>query len=155
MGGGILLIKNHTLFQLLSRVYPDFQFNKDLFSSSSSSIWEDEYLANYFVEWLKKQPETELPFLHKMISNMANKGSYPLTQTLKAAFPNYKWAVFAQSGLSKKSQYILKECLDVLFNRGNSVLLEEYKHPDITNLELDYFYPELKIAFEYQVSIKQ
>ena len=36
-------------------------------------------------------------------------------------------------------------------------MLENYRHPDIVNpiterkLELDYYYPELKIAFEYQV----
>ena len=35
-------------------------------------------------------------------------------------------------------------------------VLEEYRHPDIVtssggSLELDFFYPELKIAVEYQV----
>jgi hypothetical protein len=40
---------------------------------------------------------------------------------------------------------------------SNSIeVLEEYKHPDITTnsgypLELDFFYPQLNIAVEYQV----
>ena len=37
-------------------------------------------------------------------------------------------------------------------------MLEEYRHPDLVNaegrpLELDLFFPELNIAFEYQVYI--
>jgi hypothetical protein len=38
-------------------------------------------------------------------------------------------------------------------------VLEEYKHPDIITsngkpLELDFFYPQLNIAFEFQVQIQ-
>jgi hypothetical protein len=38
-------------------------------------------------------------------------------------------------------------------------VFEEYKHPDIQSaqggpLELDYFYPQLKLAVEYQVSLR-
>lgn len=40
----------------------------------------------------------------------------------------------------------------------NIVILEEYKHPDIVNpvgynIELDFFYPKLNLAIEYQVKI--
>jgi hypothetical protein len=81
--------------------------------------------------------------------------------------------VYQSSSLSKskslsfrKSQFVLKTMLKSMFpNEGNIVLLinndivdvlEDYRHPDITtkggqHFELDFFYPKLKIAFEYQV----
>jgi hypothetical protein len=39
-------------------------------------------------------------------------------------------------------------------------VLEEYRHPDIVAqaaipLELDFFYPRLNIAFEYQVDLER
>lgn len=67
--------------------------------------------------------------------------------------------------LNKKTQNIIKAMLKSLFpGQGNWVayvcllveVLEEYRHPDIVTpsgapLELDFFYPQLKVAVEYQV----
>ena len=52
---------------------------------------------------------------------------------------------------SKKSQYTLKSMLNILF--PDQEIVEEYRHTDLENLELDYYLPQLKIAFEYQVTI--
>lgn len=50
---------------------------------------------------------------------------------------------------SKKSQFTLKSMLSTLF--PSQEIIEEYRHSDLDNLELDYYIPELKLAFEYQV----
>ena len=52
----------------------------------------------------------------------------------------------------KKSQYTLKSMLQSLFS--NYEIVEEYRHTDLENLELDYYIPELKLAFEYQVTYR-
>ena len=152
MGGGILLVQYHSLFQLLSNIYSDFKWNKQLFSSSSSKdIWTDDHLANSFVQWLKKQPESEVLVLQKALREIEYNKSSPLLLVLRQAFPQFKWNVVGKG--SKKAQYMLKECIEHLFVNYSKdiVLLEEYKHPDIANLELDYFLPQYNIAFEYQV----
>ena len=143
MGGGALLVKNHTLANLLSRVYSDFHWENPL--SQHTDIWKDENCAGYFVEWLKKQPETEIFYSHKVVEEMGYKQSFPLVQMLKTSFPKYNFLPTT----AKKSQYVLKECLDEL--ELDSELVEKYKPPQIPNLELDYFYPKLNLAFEFQV----
>ena len=51
----------------------------------------------------------------------------------------------------KKSQNVLKAIARTIIP---GELLEDYRHPDIktsgNSLELDLFFPQLKIAFEYQ-----
>lgn len=138
MGGGSLLVKYHTLAQLLSRVFSENKWEK----FSHKSIWTDEALASYYVQ---KLAVDEAQFLHHTIKKMGVKGNSILVQLLKNAFPEYSWSI---SKIGKKTQYILKECLENIL-KGEQ--LEEYKHPEITNLELDYFYPQYKLAFEYQV----
>ena len=153
MGGGILIIKNNSLPNLLSQVYSNFKWDKLLFKQQSD-IWNDDNLANYFVEWLKKQPENEISIFYQIISDMGKKGAFSLTQALQNAFPKYKWAKNVTLS-AKKSQYILKEYLEKLFASGGEntlLLMEEYRHPDVDNLELDYFLPQYNLAFEYQVN---
>ena len=149
MGGGILLVQYHSLFQLLSNIYSDFKWNKQLFSSFSKDIWTDDYLANYFVQWLKKQSNKDVSQVHEIVMKKSNNASSPLKEFLATAFPEYKWSSKSQSG--KKAQYMLKTCLENLFTSKDTVLLEEYRHPDVSNLELDFFFPQYKLAFEYQV----
>ena len=144
MGGGILLVQYHSLFQLLSTIYSDFKWNKQLFSSSKD-IWTDDHLANYFVQWLKKQPKNETDLVNVIVTEKDPSGQKLLARLLKYAFRQYKWIYSLKS---KKSQSMLKDYIQQLFT---GVLLEEYKHPDIANLELDLFLPQYNIAFEYQV----
>ena len=153
MGGGILLVQYHSLFQLLSSLYTAFQWDKQL--SSSKNIWNDEHLANYFVEWLKKQTKTELLNVHTIVKGARVENSSLINQ-LEIAFPSNTWKN-STFNLNKKSQYMLKECIEILFLTDNSniELFENFKHPDISNLELDYFIPQHNLAFEYQVNIKK
>ena len=64
---------------------------------------------------------------------------------------NMKYFTIGNSLGVKKSQYTLKSMLGILF--PNLEIVEEYRHVDLNNMELDYYIPELKIAFEYQVII--
>ena len=151
MGGGILIIKRLSLPNLLATVYPAHDWNPQSFVQQYSNIWTSEHLATYFVEWLKKQPSSEILHVQSAMKYMRKKGDFALVQQLKAAFPQYSW-IITQASAGRKAQYELKQCIEKLFNKEkNNVLLEEYKHPDIANLELDYFLPQYNIAFEYQV----
>ena len=149
MGGGILLIQNHSLSQLLGVVYPQFKWNSRSFLYQDTDIWTNQYLANYFVEYLKKQSPSDVSRVNNVFRDI-QIGENVLTKSLSKTFPEHKWIANTTSS-SKKSQYMLKECIEQLFNVDkNFVLLEEYKHPDIANIELDYFLPQYNIAFEYQ-----
>lgn len=141
-----MIVINHTLGQLLSKVYPDLKINND---NKENDIWTDNKLASYFVEYLKnKQTENELSFLNRVIRNIGYKGESFLIQLLKNSFPNYVWSF---GTTTKKSQYLLKEGINLLF--PGKIILEEYIHPDV-KLQLDYFLPQFNLAFEYQVKSK-
>ena len=144
-------MKNHSLFQLLSRVYPDFAWNAELFTSPKD-VWNNDQFANNFVQWLKKQNEIEISLVNKIVKNRGNKEQNILIASHKAAFPKYNWTNTLPT-TSKKTQYLLKEYISSLFK--NATLLQEYIHPDFSKLELDYFFPEYKLAFEYQVNTKR
>ena len=50
----------------------------------------------------------------------------------------------------KKTQYLLKSMLKTIFPQEEFV--EEYRNPQLTkSLELDFYYPQLKLAIEFQV----
>ena len=109
-GGGFLLVQNYSLERLLSQVYSEHKWFPAKFVDSSS-IWENEHLAKYFIDWLKNEPEA-LKYLHKYISNMEIYGDM-LLPLLFQAFPNYRWG--KSSYYVKKSQYVLNECLQTMF----------------------------------------
>jgi hypothetical protein len=91
---------------------------------------------------------------------------------LSVTYPGYNWKFDtdnkSKSPHNKKSQSVLKTVLKKMIPQSGKPhkytfglmrsldVLEEYRHPDIVtskgrHLELDLFYPQLKIAFEYQV----
>ena len=68
----------------------------------------------------------------------------------------YKISTQSKSLSYKKTQYLLKTLLQTMFPKQE--MLEEYKHPDIVSasgqfFELDYFFPHLNLAIEYQVPL--
>ena len=141
MGGGILLLDSHSLFNLLSSQFSEHNWAKNRFEQSD--IWTDKHLANLFIEWLKKQNYREISNICQFVKE--TKNSNYLTEALKIAFPS------KMNVNSKKSQYMLKNCIESIFSKENTLVLEEYRHPDVIHLELDYFLPQYNIAFEYQV----
>jgi hypothetical protein len=67
---------------------------------------------------------------------------------------NEVYNVKSKGALHKKSQHLVKTMLQILF--PNEDVFEEYNHPDLVSsngyiLELDFFYPKLNMALEYQV----
>ena len=151
MGGGCAIVQNRSLSQLITSTFTEYKWDINAFDTSD--IWTDEKTANYFVQWLKKQPESEVACLHRCVKLLRIKDSSALTRDLKTAFPKYNWFSVSPAR-AKKTQFMLKECINTLFFNKETVLLEEYKHPDLNYLELDFFYPEFNLAFEYQVCIK-
>lgn len=152
---GILLVKYNSLLHLLSTLYPSVDWNNILLNNGN--IWEEEDVARYYVNYLKKKQKEdikELEYLNKFIisKRIKNSNSNILTTVLSQEFPEFKWSISSFSNL-KKSQYYLKESLHTLF-QGEDIL-EEYRHPDLLSkypLELDFFIPKYNIAFEYQVN---
>ena len=144
MGGGILLIESHSLSNLLSQVYSAYKWDLLAFVYHED-IWNDVGLAKHFIDWLKPQNDREISSICNLVKDKGSKNAV-LTLALQNAFPN-KW----RKSTSKKSQYVLKECIQQIFSKENTLILEEYRHPD-ANLELDYFLPQYNIAFEYQVN---
>jgi hypothetical protein len=96
--------------------------------------------------------------------------NFSLSHVLAIGYPEYDSKIKTTTYLYKKSQSLLKSMLNAMFAQEGSSFtgcspsptfleaLEEYRHPDILTssgypLELDLFYPKLKIAVEYQVTL--
>ena len=75
---------------------------------------------------------------------------YELMEIVKIYYPDLNLNVFQRNNLVyKKSQFTLKYMISKLF--PSHEIIEDYRVPELDFKELDYFLPELKIAFEYQV----
>ena len=86
---------------------------------------------------------------------MLYKYNHSLPKALALAYPEINWEMPDKSKFHKKSQQILKSMLKTIF--PTEEVLEDYKHPDLSSssgypLELDFFYPKINLAFEYQVN---
>ena len=147
MKGGFLLVANQSLPKMLSNVFSEYNWDFQKFENQGN-IWNDLELAKYFIDWLKTQNDSEISLICQFVKENGEQRDV-LTQNLKIAFPK-KWLESPFSN-TKKSQYLLKECIKTIFNKENTLVFEEYSHPDAENLELDYFLPEFNLAFEYQV----
>ena len=152
MGGGVLLVRYHTLVNLLVAVYPEFSWDSQKFSQQNGDIWTNPSIANSLVQWLKKQPKNEIIYIFRAVKREHAEGFTPLTSALNAAFLQHRW-IEGASKMTRKSRLVLRDCIEKLFinKEKDFVLLEDYKHPDIETLELDLFLPQYNIAFEYQV----
>ena len=87
----------------------------------------------------------------KQIRKIITMSISDVMSIVKKFYPdlNMKYFQFGNSLGLKKSQYTLKSMLQTIF--PTQEIVEEYRHVDLENLELDYYLPQLKLAFEYQV----
>ena len=121
LGGGFLIAKHGSLSKLLSRVYSEHSWSLSRFKQGQQDIWKEETLAKYFAEKLKTSDDKEVKYLSRSIVNMGQEED-PLVNILSQEFPEYKWGPKTDKITSKKSQFLLKECLKVLFgNDGNKI----------------------------------
>ncbi len=85
---------------------------------------------------------------------MLYKYNHSLPSVLQLAYPEFNWDMPNKNKSHKKSQKILKAMLKTIF--PSEAVFEAYKHPDMSSsagypLELDFYYPKINLAFEYQV----
>ena len=114
LGGGPLIVRYGSLSLLLSAIYSKHS------CSYVGDIWKDEQFAKYFVESLKS--EAEVAYVHKIIQKMGYKQGFPLTELLKASFPQFTW----ETVKNKKTQFILKEYLDKLLIGEGILCFSDY-----------------------------
>ena len=159
---------NHSPLQLLSTVYPDYNWLPWKFANSPRNMWLDDDLKRKFIEWAGKELGVkELNDWHHIATKdiidlgglrLLASTSNSLPQLLTSLYPDFPWefSVKSKSPFHKKSQHLMKAMLKLIFPLND--ILEEYKHPKAigksgNRLELDIFYPQLNIAFEYQVIV--
>ena len=112
-GGGFLLVKYDSLSQLMASIYPQYQWNQSNFVHPQVGIWKDKELANYYIEWLKKNSSPkELQYLQVITDKREPQKEDVLMNMLSQVSPQFD--VNAKKG-SKKSQLMLKETLNLLF----------------------------------------
>lgn len=108
LGGSFLLLKHHSLFNLLSQVFPEHIWSSLVYGHVD--IWNDQECANYLIQSLGRPSPQILDHLQK---NLASNSDHLLLQLLSQAFPKYNWK--NNNFSSKKSQFMLKECLVMIF----------------------------------------
>ena len=98
-------------------------------------------------------------------SGLLNLYSGSMFKLLSVVYPEHEWLPLKFSHrdtqtMAEKEDFknylnILKECIKLFFTEENKdiVLLEEYRHPDISNLELDFFLPQYNIAFRMKENL--
>ena len=118
-GGGFLLVKYHSISQLLANIYRDYDWIPSKFLSGDVDIWNNEQSAKYLVEWLRNRTSTkELSYLNKIITNKDGQHrDNILARSLYEEYPQYYWGYkfSARDPYVKKSQFMLKECLKSIF----------------------------------------
>ena len=160
-GGSGILRKYSSLIELFQTIFPEFSWDKFKFKyvpwGYRNSLLKDVEEQKDFVKYLEKKlgiKETSDWYLitHDQIKNFVSVNISDVMLIVKKYYPdlNMKYFKLGNTLGSKKSQYTLKSMLQIIFE--NYEIVEEYRHTDLENLELDYYIPELKLAFEYQVT---
>ena len=161
-GGHGLISEYDTITDLFQSIYPEYEWDKYQFEQLPHGFLkllnENPASQKDFVEYLEKKfniKETSDWYListeqlNKVISMKLSdamsivKQYYPMLE-----IKNFEFKA-GNTMKTKKSQYILKSMIKSLF--PHQEILEDYRSVDLDYLELDYYLPNLKLAFEYQV----
>ena len=152
-----------TIYELLNTLYPNeewdiYQFNK-LPYGFKKTIKIDTKVQKEFVQYMEKKfniTKTSDWYLittkqlHEIITMNITDAMSIVKQYHRDLDMKYFQYGNANTLRTKKSQYTLKNMLKILFPEQE--IIEEYRCTELNNLELDYYLPNLSIAFEYQAS---
>ena len=159
-GGNRLIEQYKTLTELFKSIYPEYIWDMYKFDRVpyryynllNESVSHQQEFVNYLEKKfnIKKTSDWYLITFDRLSEII----SINLSDAMKIVKKYYNdldmnYFTFGNSLKTKKSQYLLKSFLQDLFPQQE--IIEEYRHSDLDNLELDYYLPNLKLAFEYQV----
>ena len=142
---------------MIMSIFPNHNWEKQLFTKYIKNplkiLAESKDQQRKFVSYLEEKfqiskLEDWYLITSKQISELLNMKLLDVMYIVCQFYPELKIELFKKT---KKSQYKLKAMLLKLFP-GNEIV-EEYKYGELGMLELDYYLPELKLAFEYQVTL--
>ena len=149
-----------TMFDMFQTIYPEHKWDLYQFltvpQGHASKLLENPVYQKEFVDYLEKkfnikQTSDWYRITKNQIREVIHLNLSTVMSIVKNFYPelNLKNFEFGKSLTAKKSQYTLKSMINELF--PNEEILEDYRHADLDYLELDYYLPNLKLAFEYQV----
>ena len=150
----------NTIQEMFQTIYPEHKWDIYKFlqvpQGYKKKLLEDSSTQKEFVHYLEKKFNiTQTSDWYRVTTNQLSKViSIKLSTAMgivKNFYPelNIKNFQLGNTLKTKKSQYTLKSMIRDLF--PNQEIVEDYRHADLDNLELDYYLPDLKLAFEYQV----
>ena len=161
MYNGLPLLDQFSSFQeLLEVIYPNYPWDKYQFKSVpkgfkkslTDNIENQKEFVNYLVKKFNiKETSDWYNITSNRVMEVISMKVSDVMEIVKKFYPDLNMKLFHFSNPlgSKKSQYTLKSMLLSLF--PNQEIIEEYRHADLENLEIDYYLPHLKLGFEYQV----
>lgn len=162
--GGATLVKYHyngSVIRALLAVYPEHEWVEWKFVKLPKGFWNSEDNTQSFLHWLEKELGIKrmedwysITYGHFQRFGAANLlhmsgGMLPL---LERYYPDFRWDA-AKLQFPSKGQGFLAHTLAEVFQ--GLEFRENFKHPMLRfasnrSMELDIFFPELKLAFEYQ-----
>lgn len=159
-GSGLLSTYNGSLVKLLQSVYPEMDWHPWLFAQAPKEYWDNNHNARKCFDWLSAKLNISNPSdwngiklsvirQYKASGLIQHHGS--LVNALQAAYPEYLWKKFFSLSVGAS------QVLQTLYERvSKEDVLINYRHPELIHsaskrtMELDFYIPSMKLAFEYQ-----
>jgi hypothetical protein len=167
-GIGILTYYGGSLYLILKKIYPEYDWKPWLLNNTPRSFWNKKDSIPNYIKWLENQLNI------KTLDDWYNISSKDISLYFEGSgllkkygglksfllhyYPNHKWNLELlenNSRLISKSQYRLTQLIQEIF--PNQTIEINYKHPLLFNeennkgkMELDIYLPSLNLAFEYQ-----
>jgi len=158
-GYGLLAHYNMNLPKLLAAVYPNFDWQLWKFPRRINQVLQNEVELDKLFTSLEKALEIRRPEdWYRVTTEQLTALKVPtfyktieggLATLLSKRYPNIQWDLdaFFGRGFRRATQRWLAAMLTDLF--PSETVLVDHSHPDL-HFQLDVFFPELNLAFEYQ-----
>ena len=158
-GRRLSIIHKGQLGSILTNVYPNYNWRLWRFHRGIRRVLQSEDEVNKMLEYLEtaldiRQPEDWYRVTIENLNSLKVPVFYRTTEggiaaLLSKRYPHIDWDpdAFFGRGYRRASQRWLAEMLTDLFPKES--ILVDYSHPEL-KFQLDVFFPELHLAFEYQ-----